>query len=572
MAILEAQKEKKIIQTEQLQESQQGPSTTIPTFGARGGPQDNRGAGLKRKSLQSDELGPATNGSMPRKVAKGDGHRRSKTMGAVNVISKTSSYGDTATPPHPPRLSYSILSGRPALRKHQRGTTTQGSPNSRKTDSTHTDYFRLKALGVDPETPLIPDTNSSLECKGRRQEDLHLKPRKRVGASSCMKAEVVGRDDSSSSISPRPPRIIGAPERSIDSSRLSEPEMSDGSVDDNDDFIRQIRDVRAAMSEDTEWFRRQAERIGREVEQQEKLRGSASQQSTSSSTGIAAPDTDGGLVRANWYYYAPVVPRSGSRFALSRTEQRIRATGARGLATKSVSDYLPVAMSKLTRATFKPEKEPSQSEKRTGRTTELRKESKYIYQSDEYVEEDANREERSLPSRGARPLSHKHCTASSGYRSQSREEERRVGVEDENGEDALDHSDIDQQRSPNHSDDHYGGEEETEVAAQGDDYVYGSYNGIDDGDEGEDEAETDAVDEHVADEDHSEAGSMASKSSRCHQGPPQRKADPFHMRLRSATPEFRSSPSQENIAGGTQMSRATSGTGVSVDDALVLSD
>ena len=575
MAILEVQRQGKRIPTEQLQGNQGDQCPQLPICGTWRGSQQNTLAGHKRKSLQGDEIRPATNGTRPRKVAKGHDHRRSKTMGCVSAMAETNSYIKAAAYSSASGLDSSVSPGLSGLLKPHNKPILHHSIGSRKMDSTHTDYFRLKALGVDPETPLIPDTKVSLERKGRSQEDpSRLKPR--VSTQTYGRAHKLGRNEGYSARSSQVPRNNTACEVAFDSSQQPQSDAPVSSPDDNDDFIRQIREVRAAMSEDTEWFKKQAALLQRDEEQQEEMQRSASQQSSPTSADIARSASNGYLVRVNGYNYAPIVPQSGSRVSLSRTEQRIRATGGHGLATKLVNDYLPIAMPKSTRAASNREKLPGLSEKRRVRTKQLDKGGRYINESDESDEENCvDMEEGSLAYGGKGRRSRGHVSASSTYLSQVHQEERRDDDEGEDGAESLKHPDANQQQFPALSrtdDDQYAKGEDSDMVAQHENYFHGSYDEIDDADEDEDEAEYDAADDRVANGDVSEAVSTASTNLWGGQGLPKRKANSFHMGVRSATPESHSSPSRGYTPGGAQMSRATSGTGVSVDDALVLSD
>lgn len=101
------------------------------------------------------------------------------------------------------------------------------------------------------------------------------------------------------------------------------------------------------MAEQTEWFKSQRATLGEEIKQEEESR------QTPSSHDTGSPVSKNGLAQANGYEYLPGELKSG--MSLSRTERRIRATGAHGLATKplrSSSDYVPVAMSKKSARTY----------------------------------------------------------------------------------------------------------------------------------------------------------------------------------------------------------------------------
>lgn len=591
-AILQAQKQKEEVQAEQQLRSQAG-RVTDPVSEMRDSQRNPSLAGLKRKILHGEELNPVTNSKNPRKVARGDTARRSKVMERVSAPLRGSLSSKPGTSPSPPHLSTASLPGRSLLLDRNNRTILRRSTGGHKTDSTHTDYFRLKALGVDPDTPVFPDTKSSLERRRRCQEELsHPTPRKRASTLSSARVRTSGRDDATSAINIQAPINTTTPKTSLPVSKQISLEATSRLIDsDDDDFLRQIREVRAAMSEDTEWFRTQAAQIEKEVEQEE-LRRSASQKSSTHSDGAAASGLHRGLSRVNGYDYAPSIPQSDSRLLLSRTEQRIRATGAHGLATKPVSDYLPVAMSKSTRAALINGEVPGRAKKRKGKIKHNEKDSKYIYESDNNVEEDGLATERYVLARKRVRQNHqKRLARASSNAFEASKGSIIIDAENGDGAAAIANADADQHKALRFDEDPYDEEDEENgfeeeepiekeefvigVVEEEEGYAQPRNNGIDEGDEGEDEAEDDEDDDgSVVDENLSEAGgSTTSSSLNGGQGEqPGRKANPFHMRLRSATPESHTNPDQVFTPGGTQMSRATSGTGVSADDALVLSD
>jgi hypothetical protein len=604
-AILEAQKQKERIHAEQLRRSREVSDPKNPVTGTCQGQQKNTQAGHKRKSLHDSEVGPATNTNAPRKSAKCPGHRRSQTMSGVGTMPQASSNTQPTVSPSSIRLSSSAFSGRSNFPDRNSKANLQRSTSGHKTDLTHTDYFRLKALGIDPETPIFPDTKSSLERKRRRQEELSSPPpRKRASTFSSVKVNKLGQDE------------ITSAETSIPSFHNPQPQVAQkpdtkNDDDDDDDFLRQIREVRAALSEDTEWFRTQAAQIEKEVEQEE-LRRSASQRSSTNSTGLAPLRMNNGLSRVNGYEYSPSMARSGSQLSLSRTEQRIRATGAHGLATKPVSDYLPVAMSKSTRAAMMNDKMAGRPNKRRAKTRHGVKDSTYIYESDGYDEYDeyagdevAEMEEGGVVRKRGKQEHHNHSTASSSYPPEAQEEQSEVNGDNEHGATAPHHAAARQSEQLGADEDLYDEDEEEEEEEEDEEdeeaieeqaeEVYQSNEGLAEQSEGEDRAEHDEADDEADDsalyeeqydsdprsaesptpkkmDDEDEDGEEEEDADdeRPHLA---RKANPFfHMRLRSSTPESRPRPDQASTPGGTQMSRATSGTGVSVDDALVLSD
>jgi hypothetical protein len=571
-AILDAQKQKARIQAEQLRGSQEDPNPRVPVSEVQSGREKTGLAGHKRKSLHGDEFNLEIVRNAPRKVAKR--HQRSRTVGGASTTSKDNSLDSTPVSPPQTRVNSSALSGRSVLLDGDVRSVLQRSTSGRKTDSTHTDYFRLKALGVDPDTPFVPDTKSSLERKRRRQAVLSLPtPRKRANTLSSAKAHTSAQHEASPTTSTKARRNGTAPENSLSMSNRMQPKTTYGLQEDDDDFLQQIREVRAAMSEDTEWFRTQAAQIEKEGELGEELR-SASQPSNTDSPAIAASGSNTDLARANGCGYAPLVARSGSQLSQSRTEKRIRATGAHGLATKPVSDYLPVAMSKSSSAALTSAKNPSRLKKRNGRNKQREKDSQYIYESDEYDDDEfIEREGVVTAENRERKANQKPRLTASDYRSEAHGDVRQLEAERVDRAAAGHWVNAYHYKSFGLDDGFHDEMEEDEIVEQEEEgYAYGPCNGIYDGDEGEGEAEREEADESAGNENQSEAESTSSAYEPGGQGVQSHQANPFHMRLRSATPEARPSPGQEFALGGTQMSRATSGTGISADDALVLSD
>ena len=156
---------------------------------------------------------------------------------------------------------------------------------SGRTDKTRTDYFRLKAMRVDPDTPVIPQG------------------RKRIRDSES--------SDHKSSKSPR----LSPPESSPSSQRqsLTKSSVNNSSTNtptprfdaDEEELFAQVRQVREAMAEDEAWFKEERER-------QEKRRGG-------SNNGPDRPETEKERRLREF------------RFTPSRTSVRLRQTNARGL-------------------------------------------------------------------------------------------------------------------------------------------------------------------------------------------------------------------------------------------------
>ncbi|KAJ9494718.1 actin cytoskeleton and mitosis protein [Exophiala xenobiotica] len=294
--------------------------------------------GRKRKSFSGQNMKESvmTRNGTPRL----SGHKRSKTMSTSSEPSSSVMGGRPPVPsfrasttraPH-----VSIFSGKPVM---GRSTSVQDLRNStveQKTDNTHTDYFRLKALGLDPDTPIVPDTKETLALRKRREEDerrsVMARARRRPGMPTSVQ---------SSPTAPSPVPVEQKPIETIAPAKeIPHQTATKGPVED--DFLRQIREAREAMKEQEEWFKQQAGELEKEIEHEEEFRRSQSSRRES-----FTPSLRDGLARANGYEYLP--GETKSEFSMSRTERRIRQTGAHGLATKPLrpsSEYVPVAMSK----------------------------------------------------------------------------------------------------------------------------------------------------------------------------------------------------------------------------------
>ena len=346
-AILQAKKEKEQVQAEMLAHSTSVSSASVPNV-------VQQAAGQKRKSIHVGRSEELINGHIPKKIAKG--HHRSRTLGHAEkpLVSSGSSPTQALPTTLAPLSRSSIFFGRPILNGPRTSQDQRQSPSGRK-DTTRTDYFKLKALGIDPDTPIVPDTKASLERKRQREEEL-------VTAATRTRARTL-----SSTTRPPVPQFsppgakasgISGVEQSLtppNTNMLTATTSRPGKVADNDDdLLRQIREVREAMTEDTQWFKTQAVNIEKEIEEQEELRRSASQSSARSSPHPSAS----GMSKANGYEYLPGPEIPGRN--LSRTELRIRRTGAHGLATKPIGgsgDYLAVAMSRDSVAKLNKEKQ-----------------------------------------------------------------------------------------------------------------------------------------------------------------------------------------------------------------------
>lgn len=160
---------------------------------------------------------------------------------------------------------------------------------SGRSDTTRTDYFRLKALGVDPDTPVVPRT-----IERRSLADAKYLDKERTDPSQTFShADLshLGRKTQ-----------IGGDTSSTTSQQLLDTE--EGGEDSDEALFAQMRSVNNTLSESISWFRAEG----------------AKSQLASNSGEERAPNETVKQKRLREFTTTP-----------SRTEQRLRRTGAHGL-------------------------------------------------------------------------------------------------------------------------------------------------------------------------------------------------------------------------------------------------
>ena len=201
-------------------------------------------------------------------------HKRSRTVASVSSSDPTNRYGSPTRKGRsssPARLSF-----------------------IGRTDTTHTDYFRLKALGLDPDTPMVPLTSTK-----RSRDKKTIGSEKRSKQSPHQDTTEVRSGDTAVSQGGRH-HGTQTPPRSHPTTQTD---------DDSDEALfARLRQVRSAISDSITWF--QSERAKSE---------------RTSSGGYEAPLNE-----------TPAQKRLRElKTTPSRTEQRLRATGAHGLLPKA---------------------------------------------------------------------------------------------------------------------------------------------------------------------------------------------------------------------------------------------
>ena len=215
-------------------------------------------------------------------------HRRSHTTGDVIM----------SAPPHgllqsqyKSRLDFSKVPQGSMLNDILMKQARRLAPTT-KSDTTHTDYFRLKALGVDPDTPIVPATKKRLRVDSN------------VSESSKSQRP-------SQSASPSPLKL---------QSHAATPSASDsGAKDDDAELFAQLRSVREALAESEQWMQSERQSIERSA-------SATSQQPSHSPPSIETP-AQRRLRDIKERGHQP-----------SRTELRLRAMGDKALLPKGFWD------------------------------------------------------------------------------------------------------------------------------------------------------------------------------------------------------------------------------------------
>ena len=286
----------------------------------------------KRRSLPSEQVGDSK--PLGASVIT-NGHKRSRTvdqtanMGRSRSNSQSSQYSNTS------------------LKRSIYGPTLLGNnlpleigPKNGKLDQTHTSYFRLKALGVNPDSKLLrPEVKASLQGtssplltgKRTREHDdgpLYTKtPRLSMSGPLSLSASSLGKQfmrprastgqqdstplqpASASSTAVNGARPEHARETYLPATLSPQPVKRNDLTRGDEDLLARFRKVKAQMGETTTFFK--------------EARQSLQVQSRPS------PPAEKTLEP----------PAKESSPKLSRTEQRIRMTGAHGLATKPLEYY-----------------------------------------------------------------------------------------------------------------------------------------------------------------------------------------------------------------------------------------
>jgi hypothetical protein len=298
-------------------------------------------AGKKRKSDAAEErietrLDLAGRPYIPR-------HKRSKTE--VHVDSDNDS--EDAYKPHQVRYTHARQQ-QVGMSLFSRTRSAYGMRRSSESvphgavDTTQTDYFRLKALGINPDTPVIPLTAAQLQRQREQaqaeRDRLAAEPKPWEGNSSLMRLSS-GLHVSHFGMPP-PAKPLPRP---LLATKKPEPTTATSSVNDLLDKLKKFNKDRSA---DADWFKARREELELEDAVEDPIQVHQTIERRDSSQTGSSP-----LMRSSsGYDFVPAETKPGH--TLSRTEERIRRTGAHGLATAPIGGtpgYVKPEMSYLER-------------------------------------------------------------------------------------------------------------------------------------------------------------------------------------------------------------------------------
>lgn len=154
-------------------------------------------------------------------------HRRSRTVG--NSVMSAPPRGFSHSP-YKSRIDISAVPKGSMLNDILMKQARRLAPTA-KSDTTHTDYFRLKALGIDPDTPVVPTGKKRNRAESMTNGDSRI-------------IEKVGQ----------PGGQPGIPEASSSSTIISKTHHTTKNDDDDEALFAQIRSVRQALAESEQWM------------------------------------------------------------------------------------------------------------------------------------------------------------------------------------------------------------------------------------------------------------------------------------------------------------------------------
>lgn len=281
-------------------------------------------AGRKRKSLENHPHALKTAPMTPSTAQ----HKRSRTLGGSGSQSLN---GRHLSPLGSLSTNRSTLS--PFSRADSPSSLRRSLANQRL-DRTQTDYFRLKAMGIDTETSLLHKTTRNEDVHSRGEENHHEAAPAPITIRQKTSAQQTQNPSSGLMLPPSSPGVTILEEPiDVPNSTRTIPQST------GDPLLEELRKARLSLSESTKWLHGQTEVFEKEIEREDERRRSLSRSQSSVDSPVVSVD---GLSRSqNGYNFRPMQLKPGQ--SPSMTERRIQKDGARGFA---IADYVPVAMSK----------------------------------------------------------------------------------------------------------------------------------------------------------------------------------------------------------------------------------
>ena len=209
----------------------------------------------KRQSLPADlsnaQSQPGNSGGIKRKREDLNGspdHRAPHRTKIRHDRSRTMGHSTMSAPPHPTirtpyksRMDASMVKDGSLLSDILMKQARRLAPNM-KSDTTHTDYFQLKALGIDPNTSVVPSTKKRM--RDEKEND---------GTQSSMGTAL---------LSPRPTQSTRVPvSQPATQTKPNLTKFSGSAADDDEELFAQIRSVREALAESEQWCRSERESL-----------------------------------------------------------------------------------------------------------------------------------------------------------------------------------------------------------------------------------------------------------------------------------------------------------------------
>ena len=267
-------------------------------------------AGEKRKR---DDRATTMNQVTPRRTKIL--HQRSHTIG--NSMMSAPPHRASRTP-YRSRIDVSELADGSLLSETIMKNARRLAPNA-KSDTTRTDYFRLKALGIDPDTPVVPLTKK--RAREEKQPD---------------EAEKSLRTSRLASLSTPTSKATASQRRASDAplaASRTPAEASKPAGDDDEALFSQIRSVREALAESQQWFQSERESIERSM---------TPQPLAPQPTSFSPPNSDTPAQRR-----LREIRERGHQ--PSRSEVRLRAMGDKALLPKGFWDGEGMGMSLMNK-------------------------------------------------------------------------------------------------------------------------------------------------------------------------------------------------------------------------------